>query len=869
MKMNWRVWILGALLLTVVALTEQSVSAQQAAGKEMDVPASKSRLYAVPLSSAKNARQGSLMRGYHQSDGVPFVLTHRVMVKSGGSVKIPLNQHVRKLYLAGFTGTWDNGEPVWGNPNGWRHIIFIGDRMGTLALDYADGHTVRYPLIYGYSAWWYAPLEQAPEPFASSKAARRVLHHALALRPTGFGAASAYMGVIVPLPGKIKDIRIEDNPKKAGVPIISGITAEITGPPPSNWLRLPYNRPTAAEARWINTHPLEPNADRLPAVQAALRHLRGLLYTTPRDFPSHLPISVPTDYRGPRVRFRGSVYADILTSVFYNDVQDILNKIGRNGIYHTSTPGAPEWLYTGIGTWRKHAGAYARMSWGRDLGRSLQEITELGFLKRANRVADYCFREARLWTQESSLIYKGAQIWPPGFGAWKIATLKIGAYAGTRIWQPSLDLREPSLPSQGVQLPSHWCRIINIPSPALGTGVFENDAQGLIMLFTYKLWQRQPHPNTWMHKHWKDILAAGNWIGWQLDHPAISGSDDGVLQTDSECAGGIGHAKYADVLCEQALRAYAAMAASIGQTAVATRWQATADRLFQAIEKVYFTKGRWGPTWTLVPAGWPNRSTNMGPLITMADRRGFAPHDNIPGWHIRDLNAYRRLVSSYHPFGFYGTAMGYGQGFVTQAALLLDRMRDATTMLNWFAKTIYYPGYKPYITPEGCQVQRHGLYWHRTGDLGNGVQEGETVKTLRLVIGVDDSHPGHSQLIPRLPIGWTEIHIGNYPLLTTADNGRRVLRHISYDLQRHGNKLTLVFKSAKPVAMMSVRLGPFANSTIRAEVDGHSVASARLRVRQSGDSYWVWLPTMRAVTRFRAEVWGQFPTLGNGRSGHW
>ena len=40
--------------------------------------------------------------------------------------------------------------------------------------------------------------------------------------------------------------------------------------------------------------------------------------------------------------------------------------------------------------------------------------------------------------------------------------------------------------------------------------------------------------------------------------------------------------------------------------------------------------------------------------------------------------AYQRLIDTYKPFGFYGQAMGYGQGLVTQAALLLDRMHDAT-----------------------------------------------------------------------------------------------------------------------------------------------------------------------------------------------
>ena len=789
----------------------------------LDVPASRSHLFAIPLPSTKKVSPVIDSNGYAQAAGIPFILSGGGRMKSGGAWTIPLNQPVRRLFLAGFTGTWDQGEPAWGNPNGWRHILFIGQRMGTLLLDYADGQTARYPLIYGYSAWWGAPLAIAPEPFASSRTARRLLRHTLALRPL-HGGGTAYLGVIAPRPVPIQDIRVQDNPKRAGVPIISGITVQPAGAPAPGWRPLPHDRPTSAAKRWLARHHLQVQAGQRRAVRAALGRLRRLLYTIPGDFPEHLPISVPADYHGPRVRFRGTVYADILTSVFYHDVHDILDKIDRNGMYHTSTPGAPEWWYTGVGTWRNGVGAYADMSWGRDLGRSLQEITELGFLAQANRVADYCFREARRWAADPSLKYKG------------------------------------------VQLPPHWCRILNLPKPQLGAGVFENDAHGLIMLFTYKLWQRETHPRTWLRRHWKDIHAAGDWIGWQLNHPAVSGAKDGVLMTDSECAGGIGQAKYADFLCEEGLRAYAAMAASIGQMAVAKRWRVTADRLLHGIEKVYFTTDRWGPTWTLLPAGWPNRSTNLGPLITLADRRGFEPQANLPGWRLRDLNAYRRLISAYHPFGFYGTAMGYGQGFVTEAALLLDRMRDATTMLNWLAKAIYYPGCKPYLTPEGCQVQRQGRYWHRTGDLGNGVQEGETIKTLRLVIGVDDNWPRHTRLIPRLPIGWRRITVQHYPLLTLGKNNRSVLRHVNFVLQRQEGNLTWRFRADKPVALLRLRLGPFAESTVRVTVNHRR---AIVRIQRSGDSYWVWLPAMRSVRKFQAVAWGGGPTLGDGRSGRW
>jgi hypothetical protein len=745
-----------------------------------------------------------------QSAGIPFQCMDGVLVQSGESRTIPLGIRAREIYLAGFTGTYDQGEPVWGDPNDWRHRLFIGDRLGELTVDYADGSSVRYPLIYGYSAWWYRPQVDAPEPFASSKSARDILAETLALRPTDGGATGAFMGVLKPRPFTIKDIQITDNPDKEGVPVISGITVESSGKIPEGFNPLPHDISSASALQWISTHPLLPDADKLSGVQAALNKLRKLLYTTITSLPEHLAVDIPGGYAGPSVRFRGNIYADILTSVFCNDVQDILNKIGKDGMYHTSTPDAPSWGgYTGIGTWQKHAGAYANQSWGRDLGRSLQEITELGYLDPASRCADYCFRESRLWAENPSLVYKG------------------------------------------VQIPPHWSRILNLPSPILGDGVFENDAQGLIMLFTWKLWQREPDPDGWLRAHWEDIQAAGDWVQWQFDHPAISGATD-VLQTDSECAGGIGNAKYADFLCEEALRAYAQMAESIGESSASDRWWQTADHLLSGIEKEYFaTDPDGGPTWTLLPAGWPNRSTNMGPLITIADRRGYSPHDNPPEWQIRDLNAYHRLTSSYHPFGFYGVAMGYGQGFVTQSALLLDNMHDATVMLNWMAKAIYYPGHKPFITPEGCEVDESGNFWHRTGDLGNGVQEGETVKALRIVIGVDDNHPELTQLIPRLPDGWSEIQIKKYPLLTTEAAGIRVIRHVQYDLQRAGSQMTMQFHSDGPIAQMAIRLGPLPSSTIHVEMNGHKETAHMVN---SGDSFWVEIPAMQKVEQFKIQA---------------
>src|ERR1035441_5862714 len=93
---------------------------------------------------------------------------------------------------------------------------------------------------------------------------------------------------------------------------------------------------------------------------------------------------------------------------------------------------------------------------GCDLGRSLQELTELGFLNKTERTGDFALRSARTWTENSSLKYHGES------------------------------------------LPPHWSRIIDRPDFSLP---LEHDGHGLISLFIYKLWQRVPERDAWLRAH--------------------------------------------------------------------------------------------------------------------------------------------------------------------------------------------------------------------------------------------------------------------------------------------------------------------------------------------------------------------------------
>jgi hypothetical protein len=326
---------------------------------------------------------------------------------------------------------------------------------------------------------------------------------------------------------------------------------------------------------------------------------------------------------------------------------------------------------------------------------------------------------------------------------------------------------------------------------------------------------------------------------WQFQHPEISRATNGILFTTSEAAAMVGNSVYPDYTCVNALRGLAQMADSIGETNSAAQWRDRADKMQTAIVRQYkIDDPKYGRVWTLKSAGWPNKSTVLGPLVLLADYEGFAPEDDDSVLHPINEAAYQRLVDTYKPFGFYGLAMGYGQGLVTQSALLLDRMHDATKMLDWAAKEIYDPRFGSFITPEACDVDPTGRYMYRIGDLGNGVQEAEIVKMLRLVIGVDDTQPGRLQFYPRLPYDWNGITVSKYPVLF-EHSGKNETALLNYRLKRVNDGMKLEINADKNLGTVAMRLGPFDNQPDISNIHINGQNPAGASIERSGDSWWV------------------------------
>lgn len=751
------------------------------------------RFLALPIAKSEAAAPRLLYRY-----GVPF-MESAWRAPANGILQVNVGVAAKRIFLLGMTET--QRPSAWSDPLTYAARYIVGDHLGTVRVQYSDGSAQEYPLILGESVWWGLPFYQAREPFPTDTRLREALEAALRLYPAAPVDDGNYVAVITPKDEPIASIEIQTSPEKHGSVAIAGMTVEAApGTSIAGASVIPGGVLTAGFEQFLRERPLR-TADADEHVSAKhLADLSDALYSTDAIFKQPIPAEIPKTYSGPHVVFRGTNYANALQNAFYANVQDMLDKVDADGTYHTSTRNALSWAGDPrsaggeFGTFRKNVGVYYTQAWSRDLGRSLQELTELGYIERASHTADFAFRSAESWQKNPALKYHGAS------------------------------------------LPPHWSRIIDHPDFSLP---LENDGHGLISLFVYKLWQRMPDRDAWLRARWTGVKEAGDWIPWQFEHTDITGAKDGVLYTTGESAGGAGYSVYPDYVCMDALLALAQMADSIGETQSATLWRDRADQMRKAMLARYTVSDpKYGKIWTLEHAGWPNKSTVLGPLIFLADYSGFVPQDDDPMWRTINEAAYQRLIDTYKPFGFYGWAMGYGQGFVTQAALLLDRMKDVTPMLNWMAREVWDPQIHSFVVPEGVQVDTTGKYVFRTGDQGNGVQEAEVVKVFRILVGVDDTKPQRLQILPRMPYGWSEMGASDYPALVERD-GKRELARVDYDLRRTGERVTLQISADRPLGEVAVRLGPFEKQPRPTDVAVNGARPREPKIEMSGDSWWM------------------------------
>lgn len=774
-------------------------------------------------SDLKGWRTDSASASIFEQFGIPFFTN----MKQISDEEIPLGIKAQRLLLLGM------------NPPDSRWC-WVGDNFGDIKVQYADGKTESYPLILGESLWWGKRFFTYPEPFTNIPNARKAFRVTLNLYPQKPVQNGMYIASInLRKDSAVEKITISSNPKSGNASYIYGVSAELAKGATADGFTIESSGITPDDLnKFLAARSLRPSGSDEASAKQKIDNLRNIMYCTDASFPKVFPLTIPAGYKGPRIYFKGDSTADLVSNIFNYNVDDMTKKVTADGMYHTSTKGAAWYGYEGFGcftlneaqTTRMYAGVYFYEAWTRDLGRTLNELIDLGYLDKAKLCADWCLKMARVWEEGNT----------------------------------------PNLLLNGQRLPRHICRILQMPGTGVGEGCFENDGHGLTTSFIYNLWRKLPDRDEWLRPRWRDIKGLGDWVVWQLEHKDLSKATD-VLWSDSEASGWnvtTGYSVYCDLAQVEALRGLTLMAESIGQKSTAEKWRKTADDLIAGINKEYIDNDpKYGETWTRKFAGFGLSST-LGPIILPTDRLGFNFSSNYPEWNSYNIAAYQRVKDS-----FYLNAFGYGQGFIIQSALLLDKMQDADELIRLASRAVYNPTHRPYIVPENVTPNSDKTVFSRAGDLGNGVQQAEMVKAFRLMAGIDDKIPTSLRIMPRIPKSWRGTKVDAMPAFIESN---RILTNakVSYDYTLTSTGASMKLTSDTPLPETKIRFGPFnplyqlpdddtSESPIQYEAVNPQYHKPDIKIdgikssgwiTESGDSTWIWITLPAGAKSYTVEM---------------
>ena len=176
------------------------------------------------------------------------------------------------------------------------------------------------------------------------------------------------------------------------------------------------------------------------------------------------------------------------------------------------------------------------------------------------------------------------------------------------------------------------------------------------------------------------------------------------------------------------------------------------------------------------------------------------------------------------------TMCGYGQGLMTQAALMMDDVNTYSRLVEGMTRLAYdgnivkpltfdmnpwvfhecfnYENYEEGIDHTfGVLCEgRYGIM-DNPGDEGTLVQEAEALKAISMMAGVESDSSGKLMIIPRIPWDWDEVQVKDFPYI----DGEGVMGRIDYKMEheRWLRKASIHITSSIPVKEAEVRLGPF------------------------------------------------------------
>jgi hypothetical protein len=737
-----------------------------------------------------------------------------------------LNIEAQHLYVSGCINSIDMPNPGWGGGDGYRNF-FIGDTIGILRLAYQSGAIDAVPLVYGYSAWWHACYVGHPEPFRSDREAKKMLSDALCVINGLDGydhQVDDYYLKIALRESELLWIEFEDNPERMGYFRANSIS--FGSPEKASKLskkqfiiKKSQSSVSRDKLQNINDHLIESENAYPGERQEAISRLQAKYYTSMSDINPEVIAATPPDihsgnFPGPKVTFSGSPIATLLTHIYYENSNQLINYVDDSGMVHESGKDADN--YQSFGSWNENLGAFYDCAYTRN--RSLIMLSNYGMEKKVN--------------DGIAFFDKWMMYYPRSY---------------------------PEIQLGGKPVPGHASVIANTPHVYFDKlrhvgwntryttrdfGNPENDGHGFLMLSRYRAWLKQGRTQEWVNQRWEAINEAAEYIPWCLENPDLSFSEHGLLYNESE--GGMQiQSMYCDYLCYLGLLAYAEMADVAGETNKSERWNKQAKRLYAAMEAYYPTRIEpWGDVWDPAKNGmFLYINSTLAPAVIGMDYYGYNVMNLLPeDWVQRTRNTYHMQLTRCRPEFAASAGMGYGQCYITQTGLLLDEMEDVDKMVEWLVRLCFTPRLNhPYRVPEGATISADGHTWRRWGDLGNLYQMGDVVHTLHLMLGIDDIDPDQLILMPRLSGHIDRMKVEEWPARYKS-NGISVLENLRMEMSMDREKGEILFtlESSQAIDEGKIRLGPLPPETQGVQLlkNGEQIQFEQI---QSGDSQWLWV----------------------------
>ena len=758
-------------------------------------------------------------------DGIPFLNGSFWNPGEGDSVMLKMGGiKASRLYILGGLNSVDLCHPAWGGGNGFENFFF-GTETGEIKIRYASGKVDIIPIVVGYTSWINYNYKISPEPFKSDTNMVNMLDKALCVANGLLGYENdpgTYYVVIGLRNERVDEIELRDNAGKIGYFKVEGLSFDGVSdngslPGGSAFSMVSGHETSNAVKEWVSKHTVE-SSDGYPSSRRdAIENLRLKFCTQPSDInyktiEGTKPDITAANFEGPKVKFSGSPTAALMTNIYYENAHQLLGRVDDSGMVHESSKDADR--FDGIGGWTAGLGAYYNDSYTRIRGLAL--LSNMGFPAKVNAAIDY-YDSWMMWFLKSfPEIQLGGKPVPGHATVIANKPLFYSDYLSKHGWPTKYKVHD------------------------FGNG--ENDGHGMLMISRWRAWLKQGSPASWVDKRWNAIKEAAEYIPWCLANPELSFSKHGLLYSESE--GGMQkESMFCDLNCYLGLLASTDMAKSTGRTKWAQRWQKVANAYLDSMNVYYSTTiSPWGDVWDPnKTASWEYGHATLAPVVIGMDYWGYDVMNKLPsGWKERTLRTYKMQLTKNAPAFVASAGMGYGQGYITEAALLLDRMHDASLMTDWMAKLCFAPHLQhPYRVPEGSIVEGDGSIWRRWGDLGNLYQLGEVVYTIQVILGIDDISADDLILMPRMPLEWNKIEVTKWPIRTFS-KGSSQLFDLSMNEKKNGNEYTVALQSDKVVDKGKIRIGPFNNSVISVDVtrNGEKIAC---NLFVSGDSKWVWV----------------------------